>query len=101
MYEREDWDMKNADVRTTLSIDTDKTVYMSYIDFDKLVWVAQFWQNEKLLTETTWQFHNSQYDWNRRHADEKKEHDDTVRDLWTKVDILDTSDNSSKNVREY
>ena len=46
MYEREDWDMKNADVRTTLSIDTDKTVYTYYIDFDKLVWVAQFWQNE-------------------------------------------------------
>ena len=52
--EREGWDVKKAVVRTTLSIDTDSTVYTAYIDFDNLLWVAQFWQNDKMLTETTW-----------------------------------------------
>ena len=54
-----------------------------------------------MLTRHEWQFHNSQFDWSARHADEEKEVDETVIDLWSDVDILDTSDNTSDNVREY
>lgn len=41
------------------------------------------------------------YDWTNRHADEQREHDETVKDTTFDVVITDTSDNPSENVREY
>lgn len=90
----------HADLRTQFWI-ADDTYYESYIDFDDLVWVTQFWNNSEMLSRREWQFRNSQFDWSARHADEEKEVDETVIDLWSDVDILDTSDNPSDNVREY
>ena len=88
-------------MRAQLWIDLGDTYYSSYFDFDKLVMVAQFWRGSDMLTRSEWSFHNSQWDWSNRHADEEQEVDETVRDLWSDVKIVDNSDNKSDNVREY
>lgn len=54
-----------------------------------------------MISRHEWQFHNSLFDWSARHAAQAQEVDETVIDLFSDVDILDTSDNTSDNVREY
>ena len=54
-----------------------------------------------MLSRTEWEFHNTQFDGTARHADEKTEHDETVKDDSSDVKIDDTSGNASINSREY
>ena len=54
-----------------------------------------------LISEMTWHFEKSQYDWTARNKDEQQEHDETVLDPNTKVVIEDMSVQSMTKERDY
>lgn len=56
-------------------IATDETYYVTYINFDELIWEEHYWIDDFMLGAIEWEFQNTE--WNN-----------AARNTWSKVDSV-------------
>lgn len=70
-----------------LEQDGKATYYSTSINFQILEWNAELWYGDEYISENTWEFHNSNYNYTARHADDINEMKEAVVDPYTDVYI--------------
>lgn len=98
-YSENNWFYPATDFKTEIYFSGVDLYYSTYWDLDSLTMTAGFWFEGELQSTAKWNFKNTVWDHTGRFEDEIAEHDETVKDPWTNIEITDYS--NDWYVRDY